>query len=260
MAPKFLTVYSESPVQIEMDMESFPLAVGVTSICDSNVHRHTAQDSASISHLINTKPFSDQNAQVLGLALYMDEIPIEAGDIQPYFRPQRGLPCLFSMNGEVPGIEDNERYPIGDQWPLSCMPQERAFCLLQERIRKLWSEGWPDPEMRLALVSDYAGRLNRLSSHSFIHWDGEMLFAYSATETKHEPNAFIEYEERVTELKGEVCLKIGADESCRRLVIGSQSLLPAEAQVIGPGSTLCFRQGELVERCDPVDFWTGLEE
>lgn len=249
---RILTLYSSAPVKVSFTDNSEHQALGIGSICDLNTHRYT---------LFEEKPGSfkypvEEMALVWGCALYKC-LPQEAVDIQPYSRPQRGQPCMFSMLGELPGIEDGERFPLGDQWPLSCTDQERAFCLLQERIRKLWSEGWPDMEMRLALLSDYAGRLNRLGDHNFIHWDGDMLYAYCGSEALYEPLAYLCTQGAELKVDGDIYLSIESQEDERVVVIASRSLLPEGAVEIGPGVTCCFRNGELAEACEPVEFWAG---
>lgn len=260
VSPRFLSVYSAEPVRVKASLASEPLALGVSTLCDSSLQRLTWMSGEGRANSLLATEAIQQPLQLWGMALYSEVAPLEAVEIQPYSRPQRGVPSLFLMQGDLPGIADNERFPVGEQWPLSCTDQERAFCLLQERIRKLWSEGRPDAEMRLALIADYAGRLHRLGPHSFIYSDGEFLFAYSALEGSEEPLAFIQENSALSRLTGEVLLDVNAEACCRRLIIGSRSLLPEGAEVIGPGSTLCFSQGQLLERCDPVDFWAGSAE
>ncbi|PIE25250.1 MAG: hypothetical protein CSA60_01175 [Neptuniibacter caesariensis] len=256
MELRFLALCSERPVTVTPYSELKNVALGVSSLCDSNLHRWTAWGESQSRKLLDTGVTLQHEASIWSLAMY-PQLPDEAVDIQPFCRPQRGQPCLFMLSGDLPGIVDNERYPVGDQWPLSCTDQERAFCLLQERMRKLWGEGRPDSEMRLALIADYAGRLERLGQHQFIYWDGEMLFVYSSVECD-DGLAYISLQAWKDVADLPVQLAIQADAEVQGVIVGHRSLLPAKASLIGAGSTLCFMQGNLAGSCDPVDFWSGL--
>lgn len=255
MQPRFLTVYSDCPVTVSPDCSQHCAALGVSSLCDSNLHRWTAWGEDQGLKLLNNKLAFQHESHVWSMASYQEQ-PDEPVDIQPFSRPQRGVPCMFMMTGSLEGIVDNERFPIGEQWPLSCTEQERAFCLLQERMRRLWSEGRPDSEMRLALISDYAGRLERLGSLQFIYWDGEMLFAYSSIDEEGDPLAYINLQDLMTLPTCSVGLSVQAESPVQGVVIGHRSLLPANAQQITAGATLCFAQGGFKEICEPVDFWS----
>ncbi|MAY41178.1 MULTISPECIES: class II glutamine amidotransferase [unclassified Neptuniibacter] len=268
-SPLLFTIQSSAPVKVEFDLEqgllnnssiSSPFncqALGISSISEMNPQRYTAMGRSEVEGLMQLHQkngfLSKCSSDLWAVTFYPDE-PIEAADIQPYSRPQRGSNCVFSMSGELPGIHDGERFPIGDQWPLSCNDQERAFCLLQERTRKLWKEGRPDHEMRLALMADHAGRLDKLGLHNFIHWDGEMLFAYSSLNEGLEPLVYKQISGRSIQLKGELPLTITAEENADTLIVASRSLLN-EGEMISPGSVLCFANGIYVDRCDPVTFW-----
>ncbi|WP_415885185.1 class II glutamine amidotransferase [Neptuniibacter sp. QD37_6] len=257
-SPQFLSIVTSSPVKVRLTNLPEIQALGITTICESNLQRFTAMDNNRALGLAEYLAENPEETEVWSAAFY-PELPLEAVEIQPYSRAQRGLPCLFSQVGELPGIEDGDRFPVGDQWPLSCSPQERAFSLLQERMRKLWSEGRPDAEMKLALVADYAGRLNRLSGHHFIHWDGELLFAYSGNETDLEPLAYQSFSFRELCLNYGVDLELSSEDLVTGVIVASQSLLGDEAITINPGNTLCFRQGQLFEQCEPVSFWERVE-
>lgn len=250
--PKLFSLFSPTPVKYQLDSRVEAEALGIGSVMESNPQRMTAMGHDQVARLNQIHRDNPCEAEFMGMAIY-SEPPLEAAEIQPYGRPQKGRTCLFSMAGELPGIEDGERFPLGDQWPLSCTDQERAFCLLQERVRKLWSEGWPDMEMRLALISDYAGRLRRLGEHNFLHWDGEMLFAHRGLE--EEPLAFLELSGSVELQSEQLKLSFTAESDLNFVVVGSTSLLPATAIEIEPGTTCCFRNGQLQESCEPVIFW-----
>ena len=256
LSPHLFTVFSSAPVQVQIDGPVEFAALGISTICEMNTQRFTAMGVEEVACL--TAMYTEggvlgrQKAEVWGVGLYPNE-PIEAADLQPFVRPQRGNPCLFQMAGDLSGIDDNERFPVGDQWPVSCTDQERAFCLLQERIRKLWREGRPDQEMRLALVADYSGRLDKLGMHNFIHWDGEFLFAYSSLNGGLEPLGFQMFTGQA-EVTGALPLTITADPDTQILIVANRSLIES-SQNISAGQVACFARGELVDTCDPVSFW-----
>jgi len=252
--PLSLTLATAEPVNVKLEGDLPFRALGVSTICESNLQRHTAMDTASVQALMTYLNQTTALAQIWAGAFYPEQ-PVEAVDIQPYSRAQRGLPCLFSQVGELPEISDIKRFPVADQLPLSCTDQERAFCLLQERIRKLWVEGRPDAEVKLALLADYAGRLDRLGKHHFSYWDGELLFAYSGDDSLADPLAYQLFSEQNFCLKNDLSISFDSTAKVDGVLVGNRSFLGDEATVIKAGTTLCFKSGQLFEQCEPVSFW-----
>ncbi|MDO6513710.1 class II glutamine amidotransferase [Neptuniibacter sp. 2_MG-2023] len=256
-SPLLLTVLSSSPINVQLHGSVGFEGLGVGSISDMNPSRLVAlgrDDVQRLEQLFKLGGGLEHTYSDLWAAVLYPNAPIETVDIQPFIRPQRGSAHLFSMVGDLPGIVNNDRFPIGDQWPISCTDQERAFCLLQERIRKLWKEGRPDHEMRLALVADYAGRLEKLAPHNFMYWDGEMMFSYTSLSSDIEPLAYQQFSGDSVKLNGALPLTIMTENDADIAIIASHSLLPQSTPMTA-GSVLCFSSGNYLERCDPVVFW-----
>lgn len=256
-SPLLFTLLSSSPVNVQLHGPLAYEGVGVASLLDMNPCRLTAVGREEVEQLETIVQrdagLGVNNGAIWSATLYPSK-PVEAVDVQPFVRPLRGNTHLFSMVGELPDIGNAERFPVGDHWPISCTDQERAFCLLQERMRKLWQRTRPDHEMRLALVADYAGRLETLGAHNFIYWDGELMFAYTSLEGGIEPLAYQVFSGGEVHLEGALPVRISAEEGSDMVVIASRSLLPASTP-ISAGSVVCFSGGRYVDCCDPVILW-----
>lgn len=257
--PTLLTICAAEPVNVQLSKTIRGVeALGVSSVGEMNQQRITAFGQQQVDELISYKSTQSQCAEVWGISAYSPP-PLESAEIQPYSRPMRGNICLFSQQGQLPEIHEKDRFQVGEQWPVSCTDQERAFCLLLERIRKLWEEGRPDHEIRLALIADYAGRLDRLGAHNFIFWDGEFLFAYSSLDKGLSPLAYQHSKTDKFCLNSAFPLQVKAAEECEIVLVGDQASLGSDAELITSGSVFCFRAGKLYDRCDPVNFWSDFD-
>jgi len=254
---QLLIVQSSGPVRVRLaqasDLSGLQ-ALGVGFISEGNPHRQVMQQSEltpALMQYLQAQPFQTE----LWMAQAYPEAPLEPLEIQPFLRSLRGQPFLFSMLGALDGIEDPERFPVGDHWPLSCLDRERAFCLLLERLRRLWQEGYPDAEMRLALMADYASRLRQLNSHSFSCWDGSTLYAYSDGSPAR-GLACIQLEGTQFSLPElGIPLEITADETVTISLVGTATLLGQGATLIENGQLCSFVRGALADSCDPVRLW-----
>ncbi|MFW1677017.1 class II glutamine amidotransferase [Pontibacter sp. JAM-7] len=250
-------VQASGPVRVRLTagFDPAPLAaMGIGSMSEGNPQRLVMQREeltpASLQYL-QAHPHQTE----LWLAHLYQQAPLEPLEIQPFLRPLRGLPFLFSMLGELTGLDDPERFPVGEHWPLSCLDRERAFCLLLERLRRLWQEGYPDDEMRLALLADYASRLRQLDNHSFVCWDNQALYAYSDGSQRRG----LFYELLQGEhflLQGVLPLEITAESPVSLVLIGTDAMLSDKALPIQDGQLSCFSQGQLQDTCEPVQLWS----
>ncbi|MGH1431142.1 MAG: class II glutamine amidotransferase [Neptuniibacter sp.] len=256
--PQILTVYASSPIGVKLEVNDTAVkAFGVSTISEMNHQRWTAQQG-DVSALAEFLGKQEQPVEVFSLALYEDE-PQDAVDIQPFSRPLKGRHCFFTQQGELPEIHDRNLYSIGHHWPVGCSDQERAFCVLLERTLTLWHEGRPDNESRLALISDYGARLDRLGAHNFSYWDGDYLFAYSSKrEEETIPLCFYQLHEHSVTFGDGHRLSINVEDETDVVVVSSNDLIYGlEANPIPPGTVACFKSGKLLDRCEPVAFWTA---
>lgn len=260
--PQILTIYASSPITVKLEINSSTVkALGVSTISEMNHQRWTAQNQQEVDALSAFFGAQMQPVEICSLALY-DEIPPEPVDIQPFSRPMKGRHCFFTQQGELPEIHDRNLYAIGDHWPVGCTDQERAFCVLLERTLTLWHEGRPDHESRLALISDYGARLDRLGAHNFSYWDGDFLFAYSSKrEGEQEPLCFYQAQSGNYSFGDGHQLSIEAEPDTKMVLICNSELISnAEANPIPAGTVACYKSGKLLDRCEPIAFWSAEEE
>lgn len=256
-SPHILTILASSPVQIQMDITDSDIdALGINLVTEMNPQRYTAHGKEEVAGLTAFLAQNSPACDICSLALYI-EPPLEAVEIQPFSRPMKGHHCFFSQQGELPEIHNRDLYAIGQQWPVSCTDQERAFCVLLERVLTLWQEGRPDHETRLALMADYAARLDRLGAHNFKYWDGDFLFAYRSEKDEFAPISYCQLQGERFEFGDKHRFLVTSDYETEIVVVGDPALINHEAsECLAAGSVACFQSGKLIDLCEPVTFWT----
>lgn len=255
--PQLLTVHSSTPVNFSLELNQEAVkSMGVNTINEMNLHRWTALREKEIFELTKFLGQKHQSSEIFSLALYEDA-QLEAVDIQPYSRLLKDRHSFFSQQGELPGIHDRNLYAIGNNWPVGTSDQERAFCVLLERTLTLWSEGRPDHESRQALISDYGARLDRMGAHNFSFWDGEYLYAYSSkNEGEIPPLCFYRLEEKSVSFGDNHRLEFDTEPDTQIILVADVNLrINSEMTLIPPGAVACFHSGDMLELCEPVDFW-----
>lgn len=269
-SPRICVVMADQPVNLRLKKPNASFsdiaALGVSALCDNNLQRLNAEGS-EVAGVVDYLQHNRHFAQLWCLALY-PQAPAEALEIQPYSRALRGHTTLFAQQGALAEIHNAERFPVGDAVPLSCSDQERTFCWLLERLRRIWVEGPPDQEMRLALIADYAGRVSRLGGHNFVFWEGEQLFAYNApidaqwqeTSTPHPPLACLtrtgeQGQALDLALHGYLKATLHCQQATQLTILADADLLPVEATVIPSGTLVSYQEGEESGRCEAVSFW-----
>jgi predicted glutamine amidotransferase len=104
---------------------------------------------------------------------------ITLANTQPFVRELGGRMHVFAHNGNLPGIDESARLPIGPQRPVGETDSERAFCALLARLQGLWSgDAPPSLEARAALLASFAADLRPLGPANFLYDDGDALFAH----------------------------------------------------------------------------------
>ena len=104
---------------------------------------------------------------------------VSLANSQPFARELGGRMHVFAHNGRLDGIETR----CAGQWerfrPLGQTDSEVAFCILLERLSKLWLRGEVPPiEERLAVITHFAGDMRKLGPANFLYTDGDALFAH----------------------------------------------------------------------------------
>ncbi len=105
---------------------------------------------------------------------------------QPFARELGGRMHVFAHNGKLPGIE--QHVPDGPRrfQPIGNSDSEVAFCLLLQRMARLWVSGAPSPADRVALVTDFAAELRELGPANFLYTDGDLLIAHGHRRTQRD--------------------------------------------------------------------------
>jgi len=184
---------------------------------------------------------------------------------QPFQREAAGRMHLFAHNGDLDGAVHNaKRFPTGHYSPIGETDSERAFCVLMNRINTVWQDGPPDPEVRLAVVADFAARMRQLGPANFLYSDGELLFAHShqrrqadgtisapglylleCDESGHNRHNGIEMEQR---------------QGNPGVMLASVPLDDRPWQPLPEGEVLMFRDGVLLDRCPRLALWSETRE
>jgi glutamine amidotransferase len=93
----------------------------------------------------------------------------------PFVRILHGRHLVFAHNGTLPTVRDQRLHiesPLGDT------DSEHAFCLLLERLRAAFPDGWPDDAQLLGeTLFTLANELGRDGIFNFLLSDGRHLFA-----------------------------------------------------------------------------------
>lgn len=106
---------------------------------------------------------------------------------QPFARELGGRLHLFAHNGMLPGIERLQSgtahcKPIGDT------DSEAAFCVLLDRLERLWSDPQRPPAVaaRRELIARFADELRKLGPANFVYCDSDVLFAHADRRTQRD--------------------------------------------------------------------------
>ena len=100
---------------------------------------------------------------------------------QPFVRELAGRTHVFAHNGNLPAIEHDGRFSLGQFHPVGTTDSEYAFCALLERISRLHplAVSLPPPEQRTETIAAFAADLRTLGPANFLYTDGEVLYAHA---------------------------------------------------------------------------------
>lgn len=176
---------------------------------------------------------------------------------QPFQRELGGHVHVFAHNGTLKGIENRCDIRTHRFHRIGETDSEYAFCCLLQRIAPLWDDvdhNVPDPEQRLALVSEFATWLRPMGPANFIYSDGDMLFAHAHRRTQKDgrivpPGLHLlrrECDERPPDLSAS---GIGLPPMPQQLTLLASVALTREAwQPLAEGEVVALRDGEICGR------------
>ena len=184
---------------------------------------------------------------------------------QPFQRETGGATHLFAHNGDLNRyIHNPKRFPTGQFRPVGETDSERAFCVLMARMAAVWQDGRPDPEVRLAVVADFAARLRQLGTANFLYSDGELLFAHSDRRRQNDgevsaPGLHLLQCEAAssTDIDG---LELEPLENVTTAMLASVPLDERPWQPLPEGEVMMFRDGALLDNCPRLTLWHEAQE
>jgi len=98
---------------------------------------------------------------------------------QPFVRELGGRMHLFAHNGDLASEGLRSNLPLTQYRPVGDTDSEFAFCVLLERMRRIWRDnGVPSLDERLAVVTEFAAAVRPLGPANFIYTDGDAVFIH----------------------------------------------------------------------------------
>lgn len=184
---------------------------------------------------------------------------------QPFQREAAGRMHLFAHNGDLNQfIHNPKRFPTGHFLPIGETDSERAFCVLMNRISAVWQDGRPDPDVRLAVVADFAARMRALGPANFLYSDGELLFVHSdrrrqADGTIAAPGLYLLQcaESGTQHIDG---IEIEGGSNNPGVMLASVPLDDRHWVPLPEGEVMMFCDGILVDQCPRLTLWSEARE
>ncbi len=104
---------------------------------------------------------------------------LSVANTQPFARELGGRMHVFAHNGRFDCIESRH----ANEWqrfrPVGDTDSEIAFCILLERLSRLWSSGAAlSVDARLTVFSHFAADMRKLGPANFLYSDGDVLFVH----------------------------------------------------------------------------------
>lgn len=91
---------------------------------------------------------------------------------------------IFAHNGGFDGIDDLFVRSVHRFHPVGETDSERGFCLLMDRLVKIWEGAVPPLEARLAVVEAFAAEMRPLGIANFLYSDGAFVFGHGHRRTQ----------------------------------------------------------------------------
>jgi len=183
--------------------------------------------------------------------------PVELRNTHPFRREIGGRVHTFAHNGDLPSIK--ERYhldPSGGALPVGTTDSEYAFCLLMQRLSKLWIGGRRVPSLysRRETVREFARQIGKLGPANFLYSDGDLLFVHGHVRTQadgsvsapglHYISVTCNYGLGHSELAS---VKLESDRLQKVTLVSTVPLTDADWQPLQAGELLVLKGGEIVD-------------
>jgi len=189
--------------------------------------------------------------------------PVELRNTHPFRRELGGRVHTFAHNGDLPGIEDQfDLEQNGFALPVGNTDSEYAFCLLMQRLSRVWSGKGviPSLSIRKKIISGFARQIGTLGSANFLYSDGDALFVHGHLRTQsdgsvrapglHYISVSCDYGLGRSELAS---VKLESDQVQKVTLVATTPLNEGDWTPMLEGELLILKGGEI------VDSETGLE-
>ena len=183
--------------------------------------------------------------------------PVELRNTHPFRRELAGRVHTFAHNGDLPGIEDQYSLgQIGFALPVGNTDSEYAFCLLMQRLSRVWSGKGVIPSLstRKKIIFGFARQIGTLGSANFLYSDGDALFVHGHLRTQsdgsvrapglHYISVSCDYGLGRSELAS---VKLESDQVQKVTLVSTTPLNEGDWTPMLEGELLILKGGEIVE-------------
>ncbi len=98
----------------------------------------------------------------------------------PFEREMAGRRHVFAHNGNFAAVQAALPFESVHFRPVGDTDSEHAFCVLLQRLERLWGGRREPPPLkqRLGVIAEFAAEVRQLGSANFLYADGDALFAH----------------------------------------------------------------------------------
>ncbi len=174
----------------------------------------------------------------------------------PFRRALGGRVHVFAHNGTLKAI--HEMYSVADlaHQPIGDTDSELAYCLLLERLERLWRPlgTVPPVEKRLEVFTEFSAEMRPFDSSNFLYADGDALFVHAHRRIYEEGARFSAPRPPGLSMRNCVACQQGPEWACDGLRVGLQdqrTILFASVPLdewgwepLPEGTTIAVQRGE----------------
>jgi glutamine amidotransferase len=183
--------------------------------------------------------------------------PVELRNTHPFRREIGGHVHTFAHNGDLPGID--KRYSLEQTsfaLPVGDTDSEYAFCILMQRLSKIWVSRGDVPELaaRKKIISEFAHQIGELGPANFLYSDGDALFVHGHIRTQpdgsigppglHYITVTCDYGFGQSELAS---VKLESDQPQKVTLVSTIPLNDGNWQPMQEGELLIVKGGEILD-------------